>query len=382
MNTIPSTVGGGGVHADGKTPRFREEDFRLLSELGPARGRGGRGLARSTTTSSSRTTPRSRRASGSRACRRQSRSPPGGRVLIRCLPVRRCTAPPFFGRAAERLGYHPYPAPTAANSVPYDGRPACNNCGFCAFFACPIHAKGDPVAMLQQALLTGRRRAPPRDVRLDASAAERQGRVTGVDYIGPDGVEKSMDAQSRRARRGRDRDARVCCFCRGSSHDLIGRYLMVHFQTIATGAFSDLSTCTPRGVGPSPISTTTRSSGTTSRAGRSRSRPAMDPRRDRRARRAVSADPRGDPLSVGDAAQLADARLAAATQALGVHHARRGSPGRDQPRRPGSGRPRRARFPGRTCDIQPHKHELVASWHHGPRLAAVLEEMGAPGRRS
>ena len=56
---------------------------------------------------------------------------------------------PMFGAtrsaaAAERLGYHPYPAPTAANSVPYDGRPACNNCGFCAFFGCPIHAKGDP----------------------------------------------------------------------------------------------------------------------------------------------------------------------------------------------------------------------------------------------
>ena len=52
--------------------------------------------------------------------------------------------------------YHPYPAPTAANSVPYDGRPACNNCGFCADFGCPIHAKGDPVAMLRRALSTGR----------------------------------------------------------------------------------------------------------------------------------------------------------------------------------------------------------------------------------
>ena len=27
VNTIPSTVGGGGTHADGKVPRFREEDF-------------------------------------------------------------------------------------------------------------------------------------------------------------------------------------------------------------------------------------------------------------------------------------------------------------------------------------------------------------------
>ena len=42
------------------------------------------------------------------------------------------------------------------NSVEYDGRPACNNCGFCAFYGCPIEAKGDPVAPLRAALRTGR----------------------------------------------------------------------------------------------------------------------------------------------------------------------------------------------------------------------------------
>ncbi len=35
VNPIPSTVGGGGTHADGKVPRFREEDFALLSAYGP-----------------------------------------------------------------------------------------------------------------------------------------------------------------------------------------------------------------------------------------------------------------------------------------------------------------------------------------------------------
>src|SRR6202044_2390018 len=37
VNSIPSTVGGGGTHADGKVPRFREEDFALLSSYGPQR---------------------------------------------------------------------------------------------------------------------------------------------------------------------------------------------------------------------------------------------------------------------------------------------------------------------------------------------------------
>ena len=38
VNNLPATVGGGGVHADGKLPRFREDDFRVLSELGPIEG--------------------------------------------------------------------------------------------------------------------------------------------------------------------------------------------------------------------------------------------------------------------------------------------------------------------------------------------------------
>ena len=38
VNSIPTTVGGGGTHADGKVPRFREEDFRLLSTHGPIDG--------------------------------------------------------------------------------------------------------------------------------------------------------------------------------------------------------------------------------------------------------------------------------------------------------------------------------------------------------
>src|ERR1700736_935343 len=35
VNSVPTTVGGGGVHADGKVPRFRPDDFRLHSAFGP-----------------------------------------------------------------------------------------------------------------------------------------------------------------------------------------------------------------------------------------------------------------------------------------------------------------------------------------------------------
>ncbi|MFN8019596.1 MAG: FAD-dependent monooxygenase [Acidimicrobiales bacterium] len=38
VNNLPSTVGGGGVHADAKLPRFLEEDFCLRSTRGPVEG--------------------------------------------------------------------------------------------------------------------------------------------------------------------------------------------------------------------------------------------------------------------------------------------------------------------------------------------------------
>jgi choline dehydrogenase-like flavoprotein len=38
VNSIPTTVGGGGTHADGKVPRFREEDFGMFSTYGPQEG--------------------------------------------------------------------------------------------------------------------------------------------------------------------------------------------------------------------------------------------------------------------------------------------------------------------------------------------------------
>ena len=81
--------------------------------------------------------------------------------------------------AAARLGYHPYRAPTGVNSVTYDGRPACNNCGFCGYFGCPIDAKGDPVAPLRHALATGnceiRSEVVVTDVLLDGTGSRAPG---------------------------------------------------------------------------------------------------------------------------------------------------------------------------------------------------------------
>ncbi|HVA42394.1 MAG TPA: GMC family oxidoreductase [Acidimicrobiales bacterium] len=232
VNSIPTTVGGGGVHADGKTPRFLEEDFRLLSERGPIDGAtladwpfgyeemepyyaeaerliGVAGEAGSNPFAAPRSGP--------------FPMPPGAPMYVATLTT----------AAAERIGLHPYPAPTAANSVPYDGRPACNNCGFCAFFGCPIHAKGDPVAMLQRALASGR-------CRLEAETFAsrilvRNGRATGVELIGPDGAARTESARAVVVAAGAFETPRLLLLS-GFQSDWIGRNVMFHFQTFVVGA--------------------------------------------------------------------------------------------------------------------------------------------------
>ncbi len=156
-------------------------------------------------------------------------------------PYPMAPGPPMYGallssEAARQVGLHPYAAPTAANSVPYDGRPACNNCGFCAFFGCPIHAKGDPVSLLQGALSTGNAELVP-----DTFACRLVGdgrRARGVEVLGPDGVARVIGARHVVLAGGAVETPRLLLLS-GVDRPLVGRYLMTHFQTVAYGVFDE-----------------------------------------------------------------------------------------------------------------------------------------------
>jgi gluconate 2-dehydrogenase alpha chain len=142
------------------------------------------------------------------------------------------------GEAATRLGYHPYRAPTGVNSVEYDGRPACNNCGHCAFYGCPIEAKGDPIAPLRRALRTGRCEVRPEayvsHVVLDASGR----RARGVRYLDATGVEHEVTARHVVLAGGAFETPRLMLRSEvANSSDLVGRNLMYHLQTIVLGFF-------------------------------------------------------------------------------------------------------------------------------------------------
>ena len=99
-----------------------------------------------------------------------------------------------LSRGARALGAHPFAPPIAINSVPRDGRPACNYSGWCAS-GCPIEAKAT-------AANTYLRRAEEEGARLRTESFvhrvtynKKLNRVSGVDYLDSVGREHHIDAR-------------------------------------------------------------------------------------------------------------------------------------------------------------------------------------------
>ncbi|MEZ5144190.1 MAG: GMC family oxidoreductase N-terminal domain-containing protein [Acidimicrobiales bacterium] len=237
VNNLPSTVGGGGVHADGKLPRLLELDLRLRSELGPVDG----AAVEDWPVTYDDLEPYYAEVEAAIGVAGDAAANPF--APWRSGPYPMPPGPDMFGTrlsapAAQRRGLHPYRAPTGVNSVPYDGRPACIDCGFCGFYGCPVHAKGDPVAMLQRALRTGRmqlrERAHVTDVLLDAAGHT----ATGVRYLDIEGEGHEVRSRYVVLAGGAFETPRLLLLNDlANSSGLVGHHLMFHVQTLTVGAF-------------------------------------------------------------------------------------------------------------------------------------------------
>ena len=85
--------------------------------------------------------------------------------------------------AAKRLGWNPFPGPSAINSVPRDGRGPCQYHGFCQPNGCPHNAKGSTnVTTIPKALATNNLTVVT-EARVTRIEVDREGRATGVTYV-------------------------------------------------------------------------------------------------------------------------------------------------------------------------------------------------------
>jgi choline dehydrogenase-like flavoprotein len=184
VDELPQVVGGGTVHWDAKTPRFWDIDFQSLSALGPVPDAdvadwpfsyadlapyydeieqliGVQGDLAAVPSDVLKHAPRSG----------PFPMPPG--------PQQRSSL--LVAAGASAIGLHPYPFPMAINSQPYNEQHACNNCGFCSNYGCPVVARPAALIPLRQALQTGRVRLVPST--MVSSVSTSGNRATGVRWI-------------------------------------------------------------------------------------------------------------------------------------------------------------------------------------------------------
>jgi choline dehydrogenase-like flavoprotein len=237
VNQLPTTVGGGTVHWDAKTPRFWDIDFSKLSMLGPVpdadiqdwpfdyaeiapfydeveRLIGVAGDRDSLPELLKRHAPRAN----------QFVMPPGPPQYSSVL----------ISQGASLLGLHPYPVPMAINSQTYDGRPACNDCGFCSRYGCPIHARVGALAPLRRALIAGAELRANTFVERIVHDGKRASGVTTIDAAGRRRTESADVVVLAGSAIESARMGLLSAF--PDPNKLIGRFMMFHWFTSGFGA--------------------------------------------------------------------------------------------------------------------------------------------------
>jgi len=240
VQPLAQTVGGGAVHWDAKTPRYWDIDFKKLSLLGPIPGAavedwpfdyaeiapyydeiegliGVQGDVSALPELTLAHAPRSR----------PFPMPPGPPQYSSLVVAGGCT----------KVGLHPFPAAMAITSQEYDGRPACNNCGFCSGYGCPIQARIGALAPLRRALLSGAELMDSCNViRVETNG----GRATGVTFIDVSGERHTMAAdQVVIGGNGIESSRLALLSSLPDPHDVAGRYMMFHWFTDGSGIYLD-----------------------------------------------------------------------------------------------------------------------------------------------
>ena len=286
--------------------------------------------------------------------------------------------------AAERLGYHPYRAPTGVNSVAVRRPARVQQLRVLRVLRLPDRRQGRP----------GRAAAPRAAHRpLRDPARERRRSRSLLDGARPPGARRALPRRRRRSRTTVTADA-VVVACGafetprlllrsgiGNSSDLVGRYLMFHFQTFVLGYFP-FRLHAHKGRAVTHLMDDPIVGDAASRGRGDGGRPPVPPRRHRRARRRRPPDHGGDRTSPPGRRRTARAMLDStdARPHGRVHDAGRGPPAGHEPGRPRPARPRRVGPARRARHLHARTRTTSrARDHWAPRLDAVMREAGAHG---
>ena len=251
LGQLGSAVGGTTLHYNAKFPRFWKQDFRTLSELGPIEGAQVadwpityKDLAPFYDEVERRVGVQGDRdAMPERTLRQSPRSRP-----FDMAPNPISYVGTILRDAAAEMGYTAYPQPAAVNSRTYKGRPACNSCGLCSGFGCPINARGDAlVSWLNPAVRTGRVRVIPRAFAYRVETTRNGRRATGVRYIDAQGRRRRIAARTVVVAGSPINTARLLLLSAGPAHPdglgnrsgQLGRNMMFHNFTLAGAGFSE-----------------------------------------------------------------------------------------------------------------------------------------------
>lgn len=239
--TLPRGVGGGSILADARLPRFAPQDFRFGTLLkGQITGANyadwpiGYDQLEPFYTYVEQTVGY------------QGEPDPNGGPRSAPYPMQPGPAKyvsNLLAEAARKFGYQPFRCPRAVNSRPFNGHPACVNCGHCAGFGCPINARGGSsgVTTLRWALLSGNCQlmSETRVRRLVLAGSKSE--IQAVEVTRADGSRQMLRADRYLLATGCIEDARLLLLSDpdgiGNQNDLVGRNFCGRHVTVAVGIF-------------------------------------------------------------------------------------------------------------------------------------------------
>ncbi len=246
--SLGAAVGGTSLHYNAKFPRFWKQDFTQLTDLGPVDG----AQMADWPISYDDLAPYYDEVEqtigvqgdvNAMPARTLEQSPRSGQFVMPPNPTGYSAR--LLAQGAKNVGWEPFPYPAAVNSQEFDGRPACNSCGMCSSFGCPINARGDAMtSFLNPAVLSGNVRVIERAHVFKISTTPDGSRATDVHYYDIDGFERTISGDKILIAGSPIQTARLLLLSANGAHpnglgngsDQVGRNTMFHYFTIG-GAF-------------------------------------------------------------------------------------------------------------------------------------------------